>query len=275
MGLHNMPNLSFGAMRPSAKPRKNILLGARSVSFTKTNPNIIVENIAKPMIQIYWCVEGEVYFHYMESVIKLAANQTFAYPYMVPHKLETKDLPVFFYYWTIDGDLSPFILENKSSYEPSINDAGEVPIQKLLELESYIKDLSLHSEIKASTLAYELILLSQTPHQQKEFQSSILIQNCLMFLNDNFTSPLTTIGQAAKKLKVSRNHLSRQFHAEQGMPPTEYLTHLRIQKGIQLLKTTNLKIHEIATACGFEDPNYFARVIRKRIKDSPTLFRKS
>jgi transcriptional regulator GlxA family with amidase domain len=145
----------------------------------------------------------------------------------------------------------------------------------LLELESHIKNLSLHSEIKASALAYELILLSQIPHQQKEIHPSLLIQNCLEFLNQNFASPLTTIGQAAKKLNVSRNHLSRQFHAEQGMPPTEYLTHLRIQKGIQLLKSTPLKIHEIASACGFEDPNYFARVIRKRIKDSPTLFRNS
>lgn len=270
-----MTELHFGAMRPSAKPRKNILLGARSVSFTKTQPFTIVKNLAKPMIQFYWCVEGEVFFHYNEAVIKLAANQTFAYPYMVPHKLETKELPVFFYYWTIDGDLAPFILENKISYAPSINNAGEVPIQKLYELESYIKDLGLHSEIKASALAYELVLLSQTPNQQKEIHSSMLIQNCIEYLNGNFTSPLTTIGQAAKKLKVSRNHLSRQFHAEQGMPPTEYLTHLRIQKGIQLLKSTNLKIHEIAIACGFEDPNYFARVIRKRIKDSPTLFRNS
>ncbi len=270
-----MTELHFGAMRPASKPRKNILLGARSVSFTKTKPFIVVKNPPKPMIQFYWCVEGEVYFHYKENVIKLGPNQTFAYPYMVPHKLETKELPVFFYYWTIDGDLAPYVLENKITYAPNINFAGEVPIQKLHELESYIKDLSLLSEIKASSLAYELILLSQIPHQQKEFHFSILVQNCLEYLNENFTSPLTTIGQAAKKLKVSRNHLSRQFHAEQGVPPTEYLTHLRIQKGIELLKSTSLKIHEIANACGFEDPNYFSRVIRKRIKDSPTLFRNS
>ncbi len=265
----------FGAMRPSAKPRKNILLGARSVSFTKTKPFTVVKTPAKPMIQFYWCVEGEVYFYYKKEEIKLVPNQVFAYPYMVPHRLETKESPVFFYYWTVDGDLAPYVLENRVSYAPSVSDAGEVPIEKLYELESFIKDLSLHSEIKASTLAYELILLSQTPDQQKEIRSSILVQSCIEYLNANFTSPLTTIGQVAKKLNVSRNHLSRQFHAEQGVPPTEYLTHLRIQKGVQLLKSTNLKIHEIASSCGFEDPNYFSRVIRKRIKDSPTFFRNS
>ena len=265
----------FGAMRPSTKPRKNILLGARSVSLTKTNSHTIVENIAKPMIQIYWCVEGEVFFHYKNEEIKLTPQCTFAYPYMYPHKLVTKDKPVFFYYWTVDGDMAPFVLENNIKYTPTITNAGEVPLAKLKELETYILDLSFAAEIKASALAYELILLAMTPLQQKEIHASLLVQNCVNFLSENYTSPLTTIGQAAKKLNVSRNHLSRQFHQEQGVPPTEYLTHLRIQKGIQLLKSTQLKIHEIATQCGFEDPNYFARVIRKRIKESPTLYRLS
>ena len=262
-------------MRPSTKPRKNILLGARSVSLTKTIANTVVENIAKPMIQFYWCVEGEVFFHYNNEEIKLTPQHTFAYPYMHPHKLVTKDKPVSFYYWTLDGDLAPFVLENANKYSPTIINAGEAPLTKLKELETYILDLSYTSEVKASALAYELILLAQTPLQQKELNASLLVQNCVNYLSENYTSPLTTIGQAAKKLNVSRNHLSRQFSQEQGVPPTEYLTHLRIQKGIQLLKTTQLKIHEIAIACGFEDPNYFARVIRKRIKESPSLYRQS
>jgi transcriptional regulator GlxA family with amidase domain len=59
-----------------------------------------------------------------------------------------------------------------------------------------------------------------------------------------------------------------------GISPVEYITRLRVQNAMSLLKQSSMSVQEIARQCGYDDPNYFSRLIRRHTRHSPLEFRR-
>ena len=53
----------------------------------------------------------------------------------------------------------------------------------------------------------------------------------------------------------------------------EYLTKVRMEKAVQLLRNTDLTIEEIAKQIGYSNSSYFIKVFREWIGFSPGEFR--
>ena len=77
----------------------------------------------------------------------------------------------------------------------------------------------------------------------------------------------------AKHFKISREHLSRIFCAETGMPLHEYVIRFRLRLAIDLLRHSQLSLKEISLRCGWKDYSSFYRIFFKRFKRSPQAFR--
>lgn len=60
-----------------------------------------------------------------------------------------------------------------------------------------------------------------------------------------------------------------------GLSPMSYLTDMRLKHADVLLHTTSKTIAIISEESGFEDPNYFARLYKKKFGVSPGKNRKS
>ncbi len=71
----------------------------------------------------------------------------------------------------------------------------------------------------------------------------------------------------------SAPHFHRLFKEQTGLPPLEYATKLRMEKGARLLLGTELSVKEIAFVCGYEDSKYFSRLFRQREGMSPKQYR--
>jgi AraC-like DNA-binding protein len=72
----------------------------------------------------------------------------------------------------------------------------------------------------------------------------------------------------------SRAHFSRVFAASEGLPPAAFVLQERMRRAARLLTSHSLlPIKEIASLCGFDEPNYFAKVFRRYFGISPTEFR--
>lgn len=54
----------------------------------------------------------------------------------------------------------------------------------------------------------------------------------------------------------------------------EYLNHIRLEQARMLLKGHDMKVKDIAHACGFADSNYFCRLFRKTTERSPSEYRR-
>lgn len=74
-------------------------------------------------------------------------------------------------------------------------------------------------------------------------------------------------------LGVSKYHLIKLFKETTGKTPIQYLTKIRLEKAMELLRSTNLPIEEIGHQIGFSNANYFIKVFRSSIGMPPGQFR--
>jgi YesN/AraC family two-component response regulator len=94
------------------------------------------------------------------------------------------------------------------------------------------------------------------------------------YVREHYSEPIARSDLAAA-LGVSENYLTDLFHREMGVSLWTYLNRYRIKQAKALLVSTELKITEIASRVGFDDPAYFSRVFRRYTGRSPRAFRKS
>ena len=78
-----------------------------------------------------------------------------------------------------------------------------------------------------------------------------------------------------KKLCISRMQLHRNIKKLTGLSTSEYIRRFKLKRALQLLRTTNLTVSQIAYEVGFKDPSYFTRIFVKELRISPTRLRKS
>jgi AraC-like DNA-binding protein len=81
---------------------------------------------------------------------------------------------------------------------------------------------------------------------------------------------LSSISQAAG---MSIPQLVRQFKAAFHITPHQYLTQIRLGHAAELLKRSDISIHEIIMACGFENTSSFGRLFKNVYGRSPMSFR--
>lgn len=80
--------------------------------------------------------------------------------------------------------------------------------------------------------------------------------------------------QLAKAVLLSPMQVYRKLQALTGQTPSKFIRSVRLRKGLELLRGSELTIAEIAYETGFTDPNYFSRVFHEEFGRSPSEFRK-
>ena len=100
------------------------------------------------------------------------------------------------------------------------------------------------------------------------------VQAVLAQVNEDCSRPWS-IDAFADHLHVNAGHLSRMFKECTGSCFTDYLAERRISRAVELMHRTDLRLSQIGEMVGYEDPNYFSRVFKKRKGVGPREFSKS
>ncbi len=144
-------------------------------------------------------------------------------------------------------------------------------IFKKIEAEHASKD-DLSDDMFQSYTCILFSLLIRNPNLCEPQEDRHYIESALDYLQNNFTSEIT-LPDMSKRYFVSPEHFSRVFKQKTGFNFSEYLNILRLQKAEQMLKQLNTaSMTEIATACGFNDSNYFSLKFKKYFGISPKKF---
>ena len=77
-----------------------------------------------------------------------------------------------------------------------------------------------------------------------------------------------------RAIYLSRTQLHKKLKALTGQSASLFIRQIRLYAGMNLLKTTDLNINEIAYQVGFDDPNYFSRCFAQEFGSSPSETRK-
>ena len=97
------------------------------------------------------------------------------------------------------------------------------------------------------------------------------INKCLAFIEENLDTPLHEV---ADKFYFNPSYLSSLIKKKRGMTFCQYVHYLRLNKARLLLKSTRLRVQEVAKRVGYHDSRYFSRVFRKENGVSPIQYRR-
>lgn len=87
------------------------------------------------------------------------------------------------------------------------------------------------------------------------------------------TEKNVTLEIIAQEMYLSPYYLSRMFKKIEGVTFIDYVLNCRIEKAKVQLLTTNETIELIAIGCGYNEPNSFRRMFRKKTGVSPSEYR--
>lgn len=114
--------------------------------------------------------------------------------------------------------------------------------------------------------------LSATPEVDRPLLTSRRLNRALDYMTAHLNRPIS-LSELATVCGLSSTHFSRAFREAMGQPPHAYLVGLRMERAIDLLEQTRLPITEVALSCGFDQPQYFATVFRRKFGLSPSAWR--
>jgi len=95
---------------------------------------------------------------------------------------------------------------------------------------------------------------------------------CIGFMHEHIDK-LLSLGEIAGAVNLSQSHVTTLFKKKTGFSLIEYFNQLKTQKACQYLLFTDLRVNEIASKLGFDDPYYFTRMFTKVIGVSPVKYR--
>ena len=82
------------------------------------------------------------------------------------------------------------------------------------------------------------------------------------------------ITRLAANVRLSHSHFHRAFKQFFGRPPRQFIIQRRIQRALELMQSTDLRLSDIALACGFSDQAHFSRAFRKLMGHTPGMWRR-
>ncbi len=81
--------------------------------------------------------------------------------------------------------------------------------------------------------------------------------------------------KAARIAALGKSYCSSYFRAKVGITFTDWLRQVRISKAVELMKTSDFSISEVAEAVGFKDLKTFERAFKRYALKTPREFKKS
>ncbi len=214
--------------------------------------------------EIFWCARGSGTVFYQEKKYPFSPGNIFYFPPGSYHDFTPSESGCDYYWLSIEGE-NTGVLFASLGIEPGISESGTCPEALFEQLSVCLRNSILESQLKALSIAFEILTLAVSPGGER----TSAMESIKEYIDLNFSDPETDVNDIARHFSMHRVQLSRKFRARYGIAPGEYLTSLRIQKGIALLISTELTVKEIAEQCGFSSADYFTKSIRKAIGIPP------
>ena len=89
------------------------------------------------------------------------------------------------------------------------------------------------------------------------------------FIDDNMMDSTLSVETIGAELGLSRVQLYRKVKALTGVSPVELIRTVRLQRGRELLQTTDKTVSEVAYEVGFSAPSYFTKCFKDEFGISP------
>lgn len=134
-------------------------------------------------------------------------------------------------------------------------------MEKLIQLRKHLQD-----KFSGSKYALKGTLAADNIEDQ-------FLQKAINFIEDNMDDSDFGRLQLTQLIGMSESQLYRKLKALTGKSTALFIRSIRLQKAMELLKTTTLNVSEVAYETGFSHPAWFSRVFKEEFGESPVALR--
>jgi AraC-like DNA-binding protein len=233
-------------------------------------------NVPRGFSQLFWVAEGELRYGRDGRWWRATAGDVFHYGATEPHRVRADEAYAGYYWITFDGSFVGQWLDARMPARGPRR-AGPCPVYLFEEIREAIGHPAPAAEKHAAELGLRLLIRSlESPAAGGGVgptREEGLCRALEALVEAGHADPDFGIEHAADQLGCHRSTLFRIYRRQRGITPSAYLQRLRVQRALAQLRGSDRSITEIAHGCGFRDPNYFAKVIRRATGDAPRRIR--
>lgn len=197
----------------------------------------------------------------------------------VPFSLKAEQLPWRYIVFSLRGGLFP-VYESLTPFETFLlaqPDPHGTLLRNIRQLLSGNTDGNLRNKLRDAGLITAIITELFTdllPEEDVKENFAPYLLELRHYLDHFYTEPLR-LSDLEARYHMNKYHICRSFSAAFGMPPLKYLNQKRLTAAVNLLFSTDKKIHEIALAVGYESTNHFINLFKKEYGTTPQAYREA
>lgn len=99
-----------------------------------------------------------------------------------------------------------------------------------------------------------------------------IVEKAVKYVVTNIKRPELSVEELSSHLGMSRVHLYKKLKATTGKTPVEFIRLIRLKRGAQMLRESQLNVSEIAFQLGFNNPKYFSKYFKEEFGVLPSVY---
>lgn len=160
---------------------------------------------------------------------------------------------------------SPIVLQNAAVIGQIV---GQITTEYCLG--GAYADMLLSALLKSAVLT--VLRMAEKEESPTESGAAPLVRSIVSYMNMHFDMPLSN-AVISEKFHFNSVYLNRVFKRYTGSSMHAFLLSRRITAAMEMLRSQNLPVEEVAEKCGFKSLHHFSKTFKAHVGMTPTAYR--
>jgi YesN/AraC family two-component response regulator len=259
---------------------KSIFFYIQEVGYFKTKSPYFTERQNLDSFLIVYTISGKGLLRYEGKEYILSSGQCFYINCMKHHYYEALSNNTWEFLWVhfngsnalgyykefVKNGFKLLTIQDKFLFESTLRRIIAINVKKDISTEIISSNLIIN-------LLSELLIQTSTNEAQTIFIPDY-VKSAMKYIDQNFHTTIT-LDDLEKNIGISKFYLSKEFKKYTGSTIGEYIISNRLSCAKELLKYSDLSIHEITYQSGMNNVSHFINLFKTREGTTPLAFRKA
>lgn len=166
------------------------------------------------------------------------------------------------------------IMEILFTMNTVIHDVNEKLWKSLTSYMNYSSILSMNGEDEIQIYCDRIFDRIKLANEKKEYyDANSLINKAKTYIQENIYRDISQ-EETANQLFICSSYLSRLFKKQTGESFIQYVTRVKMERAVELLKDPKYKTYQVSQMLGYKTTRYFSRLFRTQMGMNPSEYRK-
>ena len=93
------------------------------------------------------------------------------------------------------------------------------------------------------------------------------------YIKEYYCKKDISMEELARESGLTASYFRSLFRKQFGKSPQQYVTELRMERAMELLRSNMLSVAQVAEQCGYNGQSYFCREFKKHVGIAPSRYR--